>query len=157
MAERPNTAPHPVGDPRAEHPADRLLEESWSDRERRPGGRELVVEALAAALFLAVAVPLALPALGAHQPNPMLVLLLVGLYALVASSIRFPVGAGYLVPGYAILVPMLILLLRPRSRCWPQPGKWWPGWDAWWPDGADPSTSCSPFRTPGMPSARPWF
>ncbi len=31
--------------PRAEHPADRLLEESWSKRERKPAHREVVVEA----------------------------------------------------------------------------------------------------------------
>ena len=102
--------PHPLGDPRAEHPADRLLEESWGERERRSGRRELIVEAVAAGTFLAVAVPLALPALSTHPVQPTLVVLLVGLYALVAGSIRFPVGAGYLVPGYAILVPMLLLL-----------------------------------------------
>jgi diguanylate cyclase (GGDEF)-like protein len=109
MAERTETS-HPPGDPRAEHPADRLLEESWSERERRPGGRELLVEGLAALTFLALAVPLALPVLISHPLDPRLLLLLVGLYALVAGSIRFPVGAGYLVPGYAILVPMLLLL-----------------------------------------------
>jgi diguanylate cyclase (GGDEF)-like protein len=109
MAERPDISPT-LGDPRAEHPADRLLEESWAERERRPGRRELVVESLTALAFLAVALPLALPALSTHPLDPSLVLLLVGLYALVAGSIRFPVGAGYLVPGYAILVPMLVLL-----------------------------------------------
>ena len=68
------------------------------------------MEAVAALAFLAVALPLALPVLSSHPLDPKLLLILVGLYALVAGAIRFPVGAGYLVPGYAILVPMLLLL-----------------------------------------------
>jgi diguanylate cyclase (GGDEF)-like protein len=101
---------HALSDPRAGDLAGRLLEESWGARERRPARRELFVDAVAALVFLAVALPLALPALSSYALDPLLVLILVGLYALVAGAIRFPVGAGYLVPGYAILVPMLLLL-----------------------------------------------
>jgi diguanylate cyclase (GGDEF)-like protein len=108
--------PEPVGaggmfgDPRAEHPADRLLEESWGERQRRPAHREVVVEFVAAVLFLAVAVPLALPALISHPADAGLAAMLVALYALVAGAIGFPIGAGYLVPTYLVLVPMLLLL-----------------------------------------------
>jgi diguanylate cyclase (GGDEF)-like protein len=97
-------------DPRAENPANRLLEESWTTRGRRAARRELVVEAAAAVLFLAVAVPMALPGLGSRGFDAGLALLLVALYALVAGTIRFPIGAGYLVPTYVMLVPMLLLL-----------------------------------------------
>ena len=103
-------APEILRDLRAHDPADRLLEDSWTGRARRADRREIVVEALAAILFLLVAVPMALPSLTSHTPDLELVLLLVGLYALVAGTIRFPIGAGYLVPTYAILVPMLLLL-----------------------------------------------
>jgi diguanylate cyclase (GGDEF)-like protein len=105
---RPTAAPRQ--DPRAEHPADRLLEESWPARQRRAARRELAVEFTAAVLFLVVALPMALPALRSAGFDGELALLLVGLYALVAGTIRFPIGAGYLVPTYVILVPMLLLL-----------------------------------------------
>jgi diguanylate cyclase (GGDEF)-like protein len=104
------TTPGMFGDPRAEHPAERLLEESWGKRERKPAHREVLVELTAAGLFLAVAVPLALPAMASHPPAVGLVALLVVLYALVAGVIGFPIGAGYLVPTYLVLVPMLLLL-----------------------------------------------
>jgi diguanylate cyclase (GGDEF)-like protein len=94
----------------ATDPADRLLEESWAERQRRAANRELVVEGIAAILFLSIAIPLALPALTAHRLDGSLALLLIGLYALVAGTIRFPIGAGYLVPTYGLLVPMLLLL-----------------------------------------------
>jgi diguanylate cyclase (GGDEF)-like protein len=97
-------------DPRAHDPADRLLEDSWTGRQRRAASQELIVETAAAALFLAVALPLALPQLLAHHPDLSWALLLVGLYALVGGTVRFPIGAGYLVPTYVILVPMLLLL-----------------------------------------------
>src|SRR5436305_7686432 len=71
-------------DPRAQDPADRLLEESWTGRQRRAAKRELVVEASAGALFLTVAVPLAVPTLLTHHIDPSWALLLVGLYALVS-------------------------------------------------------------------------
>jgi diguanylate cyclase (GGDEF)-like protein len=106
MEDRSNIGSLRVG---ADDPAGRLLEESWSSRQRRAGHREIVVEGLAALAFLAVAIPLALPAIASGHLNLDLILLLVGLYGLVGGSIRFPIGAGYLVPTYAILVPMLLL------------------------------------------------
>ena len=36
--------------------------------------------------------------------------LLVALYALASRTIKFPIGAGYVVPSYLVLVPMLLLL-----------------------------------------------
>jgi diguanylate cyclase (GGDEF)-like protein len=97
-------------DPRAADPADRLLEDSWTTRQSRAARRELVVESAAAGLFLAVAIPMALPALLTGRLDVPLAVLLVSLYALVAAAVRFPIGAGYLVPTYVILVPMLLLL-----------------------------------------------
>jgi diguanylate cyclase (GGDEF)-like protein len=94
----------------AEDPAQRLLEESWAGRQRKAGHREIVTEGVAALAFLAVALPLSLPAILSGRLNGDLVLLLVCLYGLVGGAIRFPIGAGYLVPTYAILVPMLLLL-----------------------------------------------
>ncbi|MFL5822833.1 MAG: HD domain-containing phosphohydrolase [Solirubrobacteraceae bacterium] len=97
-------------DPRAQDPADRLLEESWTGRGHRAPRRELAVEALAAFAFLAVAVPMALLTDTSGRLDVGLAVFLVALYALVAGTIRFPIGAGHLVPTYAILVPMLLLL-----------------------------------------------
>ena len=97
-------------DVRASDPVERLLEDSWEARSRAASRRELIVEAGAAALFLAVAVPLALPAVARGQLQPGLALLLVGLYALVSRAVKFPIGAGYVVPSYLVLVPMLLML-----------------------------------------------
>jgi diguanylate cyclase (GGDEF)-like protein len=97
-------------DARSSDPVERLLEDSWEHRGEKASRRELLVEALAAGGFLLVAVPLAIPALLLHPVDPLLVVVLVGLYALVAGAIRFPIGAGYMVPSYLILSPMLLLL-----------------------------------------------
>jgi diguanylate cyclase (GGDEF)-like protein len=99
-----------LDDARSKDPVERLLEDSWKLRGERATRRELIVEGVAAGVFLGVAIPLAVPALTQHAPNPFLVVLLVGLYALVAGAIRFPIGAGYVVPSYLVLVPMLLLL-----------------------------------------------
>jgi hypothetical protein len=99
-----------LDDARATDPVERLLEDSWESRQRRASRRELVVEALAAFLFLAVAGPLAAPSLSAHGLDVPLAAMLVGLYALVFGTVRFPLGAGYVVPSYLMLVPMLLLL-----------------------------------------------
>jgi diguanylate cyclase (GGDEF)-like protein len=104
------TAHGELDDARATDPVERLLEESWATRKQRASRREILVEAAAAALFLGVAVPLAMPALAAHRVDLGLTLLLIGLYALVAGAIRFPIGAGYVVPTWVLLVPMLVLL-----------------------------------------------
>jgi diguanylate cyclase (GGDEF)-like protein len=99
-----------LDDARSSDPVERLLEDSWEHRGERASRRELTVEAVAAGGFLLVAIPLAIPALLLHPIDPLVIGLLVGLYALVAGAIRFPIGAGYMVPSYLILVPMLLLL-----------------------------------------------
>jgi diguanylate cyclase (GGDEF)-like protein len=99
-----------LDDARSNDPVERLLEDSWEQRGERASRRELTVEAIAAVSFLLIAVPMAIPALLLHPVDPLLVALLIGLYALVAGAIRFPVGAGYMVPSYLVLVPMLLLL-----------------------------------------------
>jgi diguanylate cyclase (GGDEF)-like protein len=87
---------------------ERLLESSWTQRERRASRRELAVDATAAALFVASAAALGLLGYTASL-RPGLAALLIAVYALVAR-IEFPVGAGYVVPTQLILVPMLLLL-----------------------------------------------
>jgi diguanylate cyclase (GGDEF)-like protein len=99
-----------LDDARSSDPVERLLEESWEARSRSAGVRELVVESAAALLFLACAIPLAIPALATHSLDPLLVVVLVGMYALASRMIKFPIGAGYVVPSYLVLVPMLLLL-----------------------------------------------
>ena len=96
-------------DARASAPAERLLEDSWEQRSRRTTKRELRAEAAAGALFLIFAGTLALTSTDWSEFNPALAALLVGLYALM-SRIEFPMGAGFAVPSYLILVPMLVLL-----------------------------------------------
>src|SRR5215208_913126 len=98
-----------VDDVRAAAASERLLEDSWGARSRRPPRRELIAEGAAALLFLGCALPLAVTATGGHSSSLWLAALLVGLYALV-SRIEFPIGAGYVVPSYLVLVPMLLLL-----------------------------------------------
>jgi len=102
---RPN-----LDDVRSTDPVQRLLEDSWKSRSRRFNRRELVVEAGAAALFLGCAFPLALHALATHHVDVLLAVVLVGLYALASRLVKFPIGAGYVVPSYLVLVPMLLLL-----------------------------------------------
>ena len=89
--------------------AERLLEGSRSLRGRRVATRELIAEGAAAGLFLASAGALAVCTGGVDAIPPVSAALLVTLYAIV-SSIKFPVGAGYVVPSQLILVPMLLLL-----------------------------------------------
>jgi diguanylate cyclase (GGDEF)-like protein len=62
-----------------------------------------------AAVFLAIALPWALPTLLAGHVPLVVTLELVGLYAIV-RTIKFPIGAGSMVPSYLVLVPMLLLL-----------------------------------------------
>ncbi len=99
-----------VDDARAPGPVERLLEDSWATRTRHAGINELVVETGAAALFLVLAVPLAISSLRTQSFDPGVAVLLVALYAVVSRAIKFPIGAGYVVPSYLILVPMLLLL-----------------------------------------------
>jgi diguanylate cyclase (GGDEF)-like protein len=96
-----------VDDTRAKRTDERLLEDSWTTRSREVSRRELLVEASSSLLFLALAIPLALSASGRF--NPGLAAALVALYAL-SGMVKFPIGAGYVVPSYMVLVPMLLLL-----------------------------------------------
>jgi diguanylate cyclase (GGDEF)-like protein len=99
----------------AESATERLLERSWEERERSASQRELLVDWVAAALFVAVAAALLLAAGGTHThagavgPFTGTAALLIAVYALVVR-IEFPVGAGYVVPTQLILVPMLLVL-----------------------------------------------
>jgi diguanylate cyclase (GGDEF)-like protein len=97
-------------DLRPNNPVERLLEESWDSRSRSLDTRELTVEAIASALFLCVAGPLAIAAVASRPIEPLLACALVLLYAIASRLIMFPIGAGYLVPSYLVLVPMLLLL-----------------------------------------------
>jgi diguanylate cyclase (GGDEF)-like protein len=98
-----------------ESATEQLLERSWGRRERRASQRELIVDAVAAALFVAAAGALLLAAGGtrphAGQVGPFsgTAVLLIAVYALV-GRIEFAVGAGYVVPTQLILVPMLLVL-----------------------------------------------
>jgi diguanylate cyclase (GGDEF)-like protein len=97
-------------DLRSTRPVERLLEDSWWTRKRRISRRELLVESATSSLFLAIAVPLALTTQGSTQIDPLLAAMLVVLYAFASCIVRFPIGAGYVVPSYMVLVPMLLLL-----------------------------------------------
>src|SRR5205085_7695027 len=94
---------------RSREASERLLEDSWQTRSRRVSRRELRTESAAALLFCACAIPLAVAGTGSQSVDVWLAALLVGLYAVV-SRIEFPIGAGYVVPSYLVLVPMLVLL-----------------------------------------------
>jgi diguanylate cyclase (GGDEF)-like protein len=96
-------------DDEAQSATEQLLERSWEGRERRASERDLIVEASAAAAFLAVAAGLVALAGGLGAVRPQVAVLLIGVYALV-GRIEFPVGAGYVVPTQLILVPMLLML-----------------------------------------------
>jgi diguanylate cyclase (GGDEF)-like protein/putative nucleotidyltransferase with HDIG domain len=97
-------------DARSADPVERLLEDSWRSRAQRAKPRELTVEAILSGLFLAVAISMAVAPI-AHGRVPLgLTALLVGLYAVISRCVRFPLGAGSVVPSYLVLVPMLLLL-----------------------------------------------
>jgi diguanylate cyclase (GGDEF)-like protein len=99
-----------VEDLRSTDPVERLLEDSWDARSSSVSVRERTVEALAALAFLCCAGPLAIHAFAVHDVDLLLAAGLVGMYAFVAGLVRFPLGAGYVVPSYVVLVPMLLLL-----------------------------------------------
>ena len=100
--------PDEMLDGRANDPVDRLMEETWGTRSDKANRREMAVESVAAGTFVAVAAAMAAGGLGHVHWG--LALLLVGLYGLVAGAVRFPIGAGFVVPTYVVLVPMLLLL-----------------------------------------------
>ena len=97
-------------DARSTGAVERLMEDSWEARSQRASRRETLVETGASTLFLVVAIPLAVVALSSHQVDPLLACLLVLLYAISSRMVQFPIGAGYVVPSYMVLVPMLLLL-----------------------------------------------
>jgi diguanylate cyclase (GGDEF)-like protein len=99
-----------LDDLRSADPVERLLEDSWKARGRRYSHRELIAETVASMLFLACAIPMAAAALSSHHVDWWLVAMLATLYALASRMIKFPIGAGYVVPSYLVLVPMLLLL-----------------------------------------------
>src|SRR5438874_1204907 len=109
MSKATSTTDSTLEDLRSTRPVERLLEDSWKTRSRRVSRRELLVETAASTLFLVLAIPLALSALGSNQIDPLLAGGLMVLYAL-SCLIKFPIGAGYVVPSYMVLVPMLLLL-----------------------------------------------
>src|SRR4051812_47806738 len=90
-------------DVRASDPVERLLEESWDGRSRHMSRRELVSESVAAVAFLACAIPLAVSSAPA---DPVTAAVLGLLYAVVSRMTKFPIGAGYVVPSWIVLVPM---------------------------------------------------
>ena len=97
-------------DLRASDPLERLLEDSWDARAEGATRREMIVDGTASVMFLAVAVPLGVGGFAGGHVRLGVVLLLIVLYAVVSRMIRFPIGAGYVVPSYLVLVPMLVLL-----------------------------------------------
>jgi len=99
-----------LDDVRASGAVERLMEDSWRGRERGFSRRERGVEVAAGALFLGCALPLASSALASAHLDLALAGALVAMYAIVARLIRFPLGAGYVLPSYLVLVPMLLLL-----------------------------------------------
>ena len=107
----PSTMTDPtLEDLRSTRPVERLLEDSWRTRTRRISRREFLVESATSSLFLAIAVPLAVTTQGSSHIDPLLAAMLVVLYAFASCIVRFPIGAGYVVPSYMVLVPMLLLL-----------------------------------------------
>ena len=107
-----------VEDLRSTDPVERLLEDSWDARSSSVSMRERTVEALAALAFLCCAGPLAIHAFAVHDVDLLLAAVLVGMYAFVAGLVRFPIGAGYVVPSYVVLVPMQ---LSARFSTWREP------------------------------------
>jgi diguanylate cyclase (GGDEF)-like protein len=97
-------------DVRSTDPVERLLEDSWGSRVRVADGREWLVESVAATSFLVAAVALFDLAPSVRAFDPVLALTLLGLYAFTSRIIKFPIGAGYVVPSSLVLVPMLLVL-----------------------------------------------
>ena len=91
-------------------PAVEELHESWDRSSSEPlRGRELLVEAIAALAFVAVAVALAATVPSERALDVPLAVVLVATYALLAR-VRFPIGYGFTIPTQVVLVPMLFLL-----------------------------------------------
>jgi HD-GYP domain-containing protein (c-di-GMP phosphodiesterase class II) len=86
-----------------------LIEASRERASTRLVRRDLVVSTIAAAGFLAIAVPLALLADSSHSASPFLIVTFIVAYAF-ASRVRFEIGIGFAIPTQLVFVPMLFLL-----------------------------------------------
>ena len=143
-----------VDDVRAEAPSERLLEDSWSARSRRPPRRELIAEGVAA-----------LPSSPAPCRSPSRPRAATrrapgsrpcwscSTRSCRASSSRS--GPGYVVPSYLVLVPMLVLLPPGLVPLLVAAGLMLGALGQWvCRPTAGPSGSSSRSRTLGTPSAR---
>jgi HD-GYP domain-containing protein (c-di-GMP phosphodiesterase class II) len=92
--------------------AEQLVGEARARRPHSMSRRERAVVGLAAALFLAVAVLLAVLLPSHREADPALVFALVGGYA-VASRVRFEFGNWYVVPELLLFVPLVLLAPLP--------------------------------------------
>jgi HD-GYP domain-containing protein (c-di-GMP phosphodiesterase class II) len=89
--------------------AEVLIEGGRARRNARLVNRELLATIATGGTFLAIAVPFALAHSSATAFSPLLVVALVGLYAL-AYNVEFEVGPGLAVATQLVFVPMLFLL-----------------------------------------------
>src|SRR4051794_39483241 len=87
--------------------ADRLLEDRWSEKDRRLGSRELRAELGLSCAFLIAAVALAF--LAPYHEMPLLLTAALAVSYAIASRVVFPVGAGHAVPTQLFLIPLLVV------------------------------------------------
>ena len=92
-------------DPEAEH----QIAEKRARRGNELGRRGRLAATLMGGGFLAAAVPLAFLVPTGRTPHPVVVILLVGAYA-IASRVEFELAPGAAVPTQLVLVPMLFLV-----------------------------------------------
>src|SRR3954469_24098761 len=91
-------------------PAVDELRETWDQSYPQPlRGRELLVELIAAGIFVAAAAAMAAFIPSERSLDVPLPPALLATYALL-SRVRFPIGYGFTVPTQVVLVPMLFLL-----------------------------------------------
>ena len=99
-----------VDDARATGPVERLLEDSWATRSRDVAYVSLSSRRWRLCCSWPPPSRSRSPRSPTHSFDPGLAVMLVALYAVVSRAIKFPIGAGYVVPSYLVLVPMLLLL-----------------------------------------------
>jgi putative nucleotidyltransferase with HDIG domain len=92
--------------------AERLLDQKLVSRPRSLPARELVVEAVLAAVVLAASLVLVASASDSVVVSPVLVAAFVAVYAGV-SRVPFRLGDGMILPTQLVFVPMLLLLPTP--------------------------------------------
>ncbi|MBJ7518076.1 MAG: sensor domain-containing diguanylate cyclase [Solirubrobacteraceae bacterium] len=88
--------------------ADRLLEESWGDDDRRLDRRGLLAESGLTIAFLLASFVLLL--IWPAHDIPVGTAVALGVAYALASRVEFPIGAGHAVPTEIFLIPMLLLL-----------------------------------------------